>query len=367
MVLPYNRSTLRLKALYRCPNYRGELMTDESHTSGTMRTLRFHEYGEPGEVLRLETTPVPAPGPGRIRVAVWACGLNPADWALCRGLFPGQLPRGIGVDVAGRVEALGPGVGEVRVGDVVFGTADWANEASAGASERAVMDRWTLVPEGLGAIEAAALPMALETAYRSLAQLGVTSGHSVLINGAGGAVGFAAVQIAILRGSRVYATAGATHAQRLRDLGAVVTSYGDGMVERVLDLCGGSPDLVLDAAPPSGALPDLVRIAGDPEHVLTISNFAAAAELGVRDSFHEYGADPEARFESVEEVRQAAAAALRTEVFPEFAGLAAQGRFGIPIALALPLEEWRTALELSLSGHPGGKLILLPIPKERAC
>ena len=341
-------------------------MTDEMHTTETMRTLRFYEYGEPGDVLRVETAPVPAPGPGRIRVAVRACGLNPADWALCRGLFPGKLPRGIGVDVAGMVEALGPGVSDVRVGDVVFGTADWANEYSAGASERAVMDRWVLVPEGLGAIEAAALPMALETAHRSLAQLGVTSRHRVLIHGAGSAVGFAAAQIAILRGSRVFATAGETQAKRLRDLGAKVTSYGEGMVKRVLDLCGGPPDLVLDAAPPSGALPDLVRIAGDPGRVLTISDFAAAAELGARDSFHEYGADPEARFGSVEEVRQAAAAALRTEIFPEFARLAAQGKFGIPIARALPLEEWRTALDLSLSGHPGGKLILLPNPEKGA-
>jgi hypothetical protein len=72
----------------------------------TMRTVRFHEYGEPADVLHMETAPVPAPGPGRIRVVVHACGLAPADWARCRGLFPGQLPRGIGCDV--------------------FGTADWA-------------------------------------------------------------------------------------------------------------------------------------------------------------------------------------------------------------------------------------------------
>ncbi|MGC8919115.1 hypothetical protein AB7952_09140 [Streptomyces sp. PG2] len=60
----------------------------------TMRAVRFHEYGEPADVLRLETVPVPEPGPGRVRVAVHACGLAPADWALCRGLFAGSLPRG---------------------------------------------------------------------------------------------------------------------------------------------------------------------------------------------------------------------------------------------------------------------------------
>ena len=65
-----------------------------------MKTLRFHEYGEPSEVLRLEEAAVPSPRAGQIRVRVRACGLNPADWALCRGLFAGDLPRGVGLDVS---------------------------------------------------------------------------------------------------------------------------------------------------------------------------------------------------------------------------------------------------------------------------
>ncbi|WP_197039993.1 hypothetical protein [Nocardia sp. NRRL WC-3656] len=57
-----------------------------------MRTLRFHEYGSPLEVVRLDEAEIPTPGPGQIRIAVQACGLNPADWALCDGLFAGALP-----------------------------------------------------------------------------------------------------------------------------------------------------------------------------------------------------------------------------------------------------------------------------------
>src|SRR6201996_3731819 len=95
------------------------------HESATMRTVRFHDYGEPADVLRMDQAAVPVPGPGRIRVTVRACGLNPADWALCRGLFPGKLPRGIGIDVSGTVDAAGDGVTGVAVGDVMFGTADW--------------------------------------------------------------------------------------------------------------------------------------------------------------------------------------------------------------------------------------------------
>ena len=319
-------------------------MTERDLASGTIRTVRFTEYGEPGDVLHLEAIPVPAPGNGRIRVSVHACGLTPADWALCRGLFAGDLPRGIGIDVSGTVEATGDGVTDVAVGDLVFGTADWRGAPAAGASDRAVMDHWTPVPAGLDLTQAAALPMALETAYRHLTQLGLSAEHTILIHGAGSTIGFAAVQIALVRGARVLATAGQTYAQRLRDLGAAVTAYGDGMAERVDAISHGPVDLVLDTAPVGGALPALVQIAGgDPKRVLTISDFAAAAELGVRDSFHE-------QFQPYD----------RSDVFAEFAQLAADGKFTVPIAGTFPLDDWRTAMEISLSGQARGKLLLLP-------
>jgi NADPH:quinone reductase-like Zn-dependent oxidoreductase len=312
------------------------------HESATMRTVRFHDYGEPADVLRLEQAAVPDPEPGRIRVIVHACGLNPADWALCRGLFPGKLPRGIGLEVSGTVDAVGPGVTDVAVGDRVLGTADYAGETSAGAADRAVMDRWTRVPAGLDLVRAAALPMAVDTAHWHLDCLGVSAGQTLLVNGAGTTVGFAAVQIGLLRGARVVATAGDTYAGRLRALGATVTSYGDGLTGRVSEAAGGPVDLVLDTAPPSDALPDLVQAAGgDPRRVLTVSDFAAAAELGVRDSFHE---DP----------------VPRRDVLGEFAQRAADGQFTIPVARTFPLEDWRTALAVSQSGHARGKLVLLP-------
>jgi NADPH:quinone reductase-like Zn-dependent oxidoreductase len=313
--------------------------------SDTMRTVRFHEYGEPGDVLRLETAPVPDPGPDRIRVAVHACGLAPADWALCRGLFAGQLPRGIGCDISGAADAVGDGVTDVAVGDRVFGTADFAHCPSAGASDRAIMDHWFAVPAGLDLTAAAALPMALDTAYLHLTALGLTPGRTILINGAGSTIGFAAVQIALVRGLRVIATAGPTYAQRLRELGATVTSYGDGVVQRVKAVSDGPVDLVLDTAPVGGALPDLVEIAGgDPSRVLTISDVEAARQLGVRDTFREAPALLSRRFEA----------------FPEFARRAADGAFTVPIAGAFPLEDWRAAMEISLAGRARGKLLLRP-------
>ncbi len=315
-------------------------MTDS--TAETMRTVRFSQYGEPADVLRMETVPVPDPGPGRVRVIMQACGLAPADWALCRGLFAGELPRGVGCDVCGMIDAIGDGVTGVAAGDLVFGTADWANCSSAGASDRAVMNRWFPVPAGLDPVQAAALPMTVDTAYGHLNALGFDPGKTLLIHGAGSTIGFAAVQIALEKGMRVIATAGHTYAPRLRDLGARVTPYGEGMVQRVIELNNGPVDLVLDTAPIGGSLPDLVLIAGgDPKRVLTISDFAAAAELGVRDSFHEE-------------------LSSRVEVLPEYGQLAADGKFSVPIAGTFPLEEWRSAVQISQSGHARGKLILVP-------
>ena len=317
-------------------------MPSPKPTNPTMRALRFYEHGEPLAVLKLETVEVPAPGVGRIRIAVHACGLTPADSALCRGLFAGGLPRGIGLEASGRVDAVGEGVRDVSVGDLVLGTPDWMDCATAGMADYAIMDRWTPVPAGLDLTEAATLPMAAETAFRSIDLLGVKEGQTVLIHGAGSTVGFAAVQIAVARGARVIATAGDTYADKLRGLGATVTFYGEGMVDRVRQLAGGSIDLVLDTSPVTGALPGLIELAGgDPNHVLTISDFDGSKKLGVRNT----GQDN---------------TTLRYEVLPEYARLAAEGRFIVPIGGTYSLESWRDALELSLAGKAKGKLVLLP-------
>ncbi len=312
----------------------------ETHSTKT-RTVRFHSYGEPADVLRMEETMLPGPEPNRIRVRVIACGLNPADWALCRGLFAKDLPRGIGLEVSGTVDAVGEGVREVAVGDAVFGPVDFVTTASAGAADFAVLEHWAATPKGLDPIQAAALPMAVATAFGSLDCLGVVSEHTVLIHGAGTTVGFAAAQIALLRGSRVIATAGDTFADRLRSLGAKVTPYGDGMVERVLAINDKAPDLILDTAPVGGALPALVEIAGDPKHVMTISDFAAAKQLGVRINIEEMTGMP-------------------YEVLGDYAKLAADGKFTIPIARTYSLEDWHAALDVSQSQKARGKLILLP-------
>jgi len=303
----------------------------------TIRTVRFHGYGEPAEVLHLEEAPVPSPGANCIRVVVHACGLNPADWALCRRLYNMELPRGIGLDVSGAVDAVGEGVTDVAVGDKVLGFADFAHHPSAGASDVAVLDHWAKVPAGLDMNLAAALPMASIIGHHALDALGVKSGQTLLIHGGGSMMGFGAVQIALARGIQVFTTAGSTYADKLRGFGATVTAYGDGMVERVKAL--GPVDLVLDTV--GGALPDLIHIVdGNPKRVLSIAD-RSGAQLGVRANYDE-------------------GLPLRYETFGEMAQAAAAGKFSIPIARTFPLEQWREAMEISVSGKAGGKLLLLP-------
>lgn len=241
------------------------------------RVLRFHSFGEPLDVLCEDHVEVADPPAGTIRVRTIATGLNPADWELCRGFLQAPLPRGVGYDVAGIVDAVGPDLSEGApgVGDLVVGSADFARQPSAGAADVAILDAWAPVPNGLAPVEAATLPMVVQTAAWTLQAMGVHAGATILVHGAGGMVGHAAVQMALARGAHVLATAGSTYRDDLTRYGAHVTGYGAGMVERVRALPRGSHvDLVLDAARPSpGTIPDLVALAGgDPRRVMTISN-----------------------------------------------------------------------------------------------
>ena len=113
-----------------------------------MKTLRFNTYGEPGDVLHLEDADIPEANAGHVRIKVHACGLNPADWTLCRGLFAGNLPRGIGLDVSGTVDSLGEGVTGVAIGDHVLGVPAYQDYPSAGAADQAVLSVWAPVPAG---------------------------------------------------------------------------------------------------------------------------------------------------------------------------------------------------------------------------
>ncbi len=243
-----------------------------------MKAAQFSRFGGP-EVLEIVDLPDPHAGPGQVRIAVRAAGVNPSDWKKRAGLMDEELPQTMGYEAAGVVDELGAGVSDVALGDPVFGfSADGAAQA-----ELAVLSYYAPVPPSLGFAGAAALPAAIETATRALDQLGVAAGSTLLINGASGTVGSAAVQLAVARGARVIGTAGPANHDYLRSLGAEPVAYGKGLVERVRRLAPGGVDLALDVAG-SGVLPELIGLAGGPERVVTIADFGGALEHGVRFS-----------------------------------------------------------------------------------
>ena len=301
-----------------------------------MMAIQYRQFGGP-EVLELVELPDPHPAPGQVRVAVRAAGVNPIDWKLRRGMRGGELPQTTGGEVAGVVDELGDGVTDVAVGDNVFGFA----AAGGGAAELALSAEYAPIPSSLDFAEAAGLPVAVETAVRTLDLLGAVAGSTLVINGAAGAVGSAAVQIAIARGARVIGTASPGNHESLRSLGAEPTTYGDGLVERVRVLAPDGVDAALDAAG-GGALPQLVELAGGPEHVVTIADYAGAEATGVRFSG---GADP--------------ATVRALHALEDIGELIEAGRFTLRVAQTFPLDQIAEAHRLSETGHARGKLVLL--------
>jgi NADPH:quinone reductase-like Zn-dependent oxidoreductase len=302
-----------------------------------MKGIQYTEFGGP-EVLGLVELPDPEPGPGQIRVAVRAAGINPIDWKVRSGAMGGELPKRTGQEVSGVVDRLGDGVRGVQVGEAVFGGA----AGGGGAAEYALLESYARMPATLGFVGAAALPVAVETAVRTLDVLGVGPGQTLLINGASGSVGIAAVQCARARGARVIGTAGAANQDYLREFGAEPTTYGPGLAERVRALLGGVDEVIdraLDASG-GGVLPELVELTGSPEHVVTIADYVGAEQTGVA-----FSGGPGTR--------------RAWHALADVAELIEAGRFRLPVARTFPLADIAEAHRLSESGHPGGKLVLV--------
>jgi NADPH:quinone reductase-like Zn-dependent oxidoreductase len=175
------------------------------------------------ERLVVRDVPKPVPGPGEVLVRVRAASMNPMDWKLREGqlrfLFRVKPPFVLGFDLAGEVEAVGPGVARLRPGDAVFGTTSrpGAHAEQAVAAEELLLPK----PSRLSFEEAAAVPAAAASALQALRDEGrLLEGQRVLLNGAGGGIGTFAVQIAKARGARVTAVASAGKQDLLRQLGA---------------------------------------------------------------------------------------------------------------------------------------------------
>jgi NADPH:quinone reductase-like Zn-dependent oxidoreductase len=298
-----------------------------------MKAIQFSRYGGP-EVLDLVDIDPPHPGPGEVRIAVRAAGVNPSDWKRREGQYRAfeqvNFPSGLGVEASGIVDQVGAGVSSTFIGDAVFGYGEGT------MAEHAVLTHWAHKPDDLPFAIAGGLPVISETAWRSLDELGVKAGQTLLVSGAAGGIGSAVLQLARVRGIIVIGTASQQKHDYLRELGAIPTTYGPGLAGRVQSLAPGGIDAALDIAG-SGIIPELIAIVGDPAHVLSVADFSAE-EYGAKFS-HGPPKDPE-------------------RVLADVARLHSQGLFRLRIEQGFPLARTAEAQALSAAGRVTGKLII---------
>ncbi|GIJ46713.1 NADPH:quinone reductase [Virgisporangium aliadipatigenens] len=230
--------------------------------------MRFHQYGDP-DVLRYEDVELPVPGAGEVRIRVAATSFNGVDGNIRAGFMQGPIPVTLphtpGLDVAGTVDALGEGVAGVAVGDEVIGFLPMTGTGASAEYVIAPAGILAPAPKGLPLADAAALPLVGLTAWQALFDHGgLKAGQRVLVNGAGGAVGGYAVQLAKLSGAHVVATASPRSLARVRAAGA--DEVVDHTAADVLTAVTEPVDLVLNLAPVDpavlAALVGLVRPGG---------------------------------------------------------------------------------------------------------
>ncbi|WP_433579103.1 NADP-dependent oxidoreductase [Nocardia brasiliensis] len=246
-----------------------------------MRTIRYEEFGAP-DVLRLVDIDVPAVGPNQIRVAVTAAGVNPFDWHLRSGArrFPGlKPPIRPGLEVAGVVDGLGPGVSDVSIGDPVLGWTALSLADSGGYADFALCDGWTRKPDGLDWAAAAALPVAVQTADTVLRRLALRAGEMLLINGASGSVGSMAAQLARSSDVSVIGTAAERNRELLHEIGVVAVAHGPGLVASIRASAPRGIDAVFDAAG-HDFLSAAIELRGGTDRIVTIAD-PSGPDMGV--------------------------------------------------------------------------------------
>lgn len=229
-----------------------------------MKAVRFHEYGAP-DVLRYEDVEQPVPAAGEVLLRVAATSFNPVDGNIRAGFMQGPIPVTLphtpGIDVAGTVEALGEGVDGLAVGDEAIGFLPMTGAGAAAEYVLAPAGTLTSAPKSIPLADAGGLPLVGLTAWQALFDHAkLTAGQRVLVNGAGGAVGGYAVQLAKHAGAHVIATAGPRSSERVRAAGADEV-FGHGVPE-----LSAVVDVVLNLAPVEpmelAALTSVVRDGG---------------------------------------------------------------------------------------------------------
>ncbi|WP_328472583.1 NADP-dependent oxidoreductase [Streptomyces sp. NBC_00448] len=301
----------------------------------------FTELGGP-EAESFADLPRPVPAPGQVLVEVRAAGVNPVDWKRRAGFRPvgtpvPDLPAVFGNEAAGVVVEVGPDSGDgdtarFAVGDEVFG-----NTVAGGYAEYALLLASVTAhkPAALSWADAASLPVASATAYDAVRQLALPPDGTLLINGAGGGVGVAAVQIARHDGLTVLGTASAAKKEFLESLGAVHVTSGLGVADRVRAAAPGGVDGIVDLVG-GEPLRDVAALLADPAELVSAGDRGTVAELG---------GSPVVRKRTA-------------QVLDDLAGLVVGGDLDPLVTRTFPFAQAGEALRAVEGGHARGKIVI---------
>lgn len=310
-----------------------------------MKAVRFHEYGDPA-VLRYEDVEKPVPGAGEVRLRVAATSFNGVDGNIRAGFMrdpiPVTLPHTPGIDVSGTVDALGEGVDGVRVGDPVVAFLPMVADGAAAEYVVAPAAVLTKAPTTIPLADSAALPIVGLTAWQALFDHArLAGGQRVLVNGAGGAVGGHAVQLAHRAGAHVVAVAGPRNAERARANGA--DEIVDHTSTEVTAAVTEPVDVVLNLAPiePAqlAALVDLIRPGGVLVNTTVWMPAPSDQERDVR------GIDLFVRSDAAQ--------------LAELVALVDRGELRVDVAERVPLAELVTVHARAAAGDLPGKVVVL--------
>lgn len=298
------------------------------------------------DALSLQTFDVPTPGPGEVTISVRAAGMNPADY---KHVAPGgdrsRLPLPIGYEVAGVLSAVGPdtriGSGPATVGDPVL-----AFRVRGGYATAVTVPAGDVFacPPSLPFPAAANLLLAGTTAAEMLHRTRVRSGETIVLHGASGAVGVSVLQQARLLGARVVGTASPGRFEVVREFGGEPVRHGDGLLDRLREAAPDGYAAALDAVGTDEAIHASLALISDRSRIVTIT---AAARAGREGFIAIAGAKPDS-------------AAFRNSVRPRLIELAGKGELVVPVARTFRFGEAVDGLRLLQTGHPGGKLALIP-------
>jgi NADPH:quinone reductase len=308
-----------------------------AHAVAAFRWLAF-DFGGP-EVLRRVEVDVPDPGPGHVTIEVRACGMNPAD---AKHIAPGQdrslLPLAIGFEVSGVVSAVGGGT-DFAVGDEVIAEVRGGYTTAITVAASDVCPK----PASLSFAEAANLLLVGTTAADLLHTSAARDGETVLLHGAGGAVGVSVLQQARALGVRIVGTASAANFDFVRRFGAIPVEYGPGLLDRVQAAAPDGVSAALDTVGSTEAGDVSLAVVKDRSRVVTIADGPRAK----RDGYVFVGAS------------NPASGPFRAHARGRIVAMASNGDLVVPMAGTFPFDQAPAGLAMLTSPHAPGKIALV--------